>query len=41
MTKKESSNEDYIVVFLTKKFVQIVDKIMTVKEEKDEGNTKL
>lgn len=35
MTKKESSNEDYIVVFLTEKFVHIVDKVVTVKEEKD------
>ena len=35
MTKKESSNEDYIVVFLTEKFVQIVDKVVTVKEERD------
>ena len=29
-----------IVVFFAEKFVQIVDEVMTVKEEKDEGNTK-
>ena len=40
ITKKESSNEDCIVVFLAEKFVQIVDEVITVKEEKDEGNTK-
>ena len=40
MTKKESPNEDCIVVYLAEKFVQIVDEVITVKEEKDEGNTK-
>ena len=35
MTKEESPNEDCIVVFLTEKFVQIVDEVVTVKEEKD------
>ena len=40
MTKKKSLNEDYIVVFLAEKFVQIVDKVVTVKEEKDKENTK-
>ena len=27
-------------MFLTEKFVQIVDEVISVKEEKDEGNTK-
>ena len=40
MTKKESPNEDCIVVFLAENFVQIVVEVVTVKEEKDEGNTK-
>lgn len=40
MTKKEGSNEDSIVMFLAEKFVQIVDEVVTVKEEKDEGNVK-
>ena len=41
MTKKESSNEDCIVVFLAERVVQIVDEVVTVNEEKDEANTKL
>ena len=40
MAMKESPNEDCIVVFLAEKFVQIVDEVVTVKEENDEGNTK-
>ena len=40
MTKKESPKEDCIVVFLAEKFVQTVEEVVTVKEEKDEGNNK-
>ena len=40
MTKKKGPNEDCIVVFLAENFLQIVDEVVTVKEEKDEGNTK-
>ena len=39
MTKKESPNEDCIVVFLAERVVQIVDEVVTVNEEKDEGST--
>ena len=34
MTKKESLIEDCIVVFLAETFFQIVDEVVTVKEEK-------
>ena len=40
ITKKESSNEDCIVMFLTEKFVQMINKVMIVKEEKGGANTK-